>query len=106
MAEHFIDAGAFTASTARSFDLKSAATVGPAAYYNIQKIKVTNPTAARLTCIVEGRTFPVNPNGYAEQDFAGRVEEMQITSDTTIGANKVTLGFEGPVLPVWEAKNR
>lgn len=101
MAEHFIDAGAFTASTPRTFDLKSGTTVGPAAYYKIQKVKITNPTSARLTCIVDGRTFPVNPNGYAEQEFPGRVEDMQITSDTTISANKVTLGFEGPVLPVW-----
>lgn len=105
MAEHFLDAGAFTASTARVFDLKNSAVAGPAAYYDVRTVKITNRTSAVLSVIGPRGTFPVLPNGYAEQKFAGRVEELVITSDTTIsGANKVILGLEGEILPIWEAR--
>ena len=103
MAEHFKAAGAFTASTARYFDARNGQHVGGATHIEIRKLKITNPTSARLTLTAMGRVVPVNPNGYAEQDFPGRLEEFDLVSDTTI-TDKVTLGFEGPVLPVWGLK--
>lgn len=100
MPEDTKNLGAMSASTEYNFDLKDRTVFGRAAFFHVTVLDLANNSGSKLTIVVNGLTYQVNPGAPAHIEPGGRIEAFSVTTDATaVSSGEVRVLAKGPINP-------